>query len=246
MIFKRSSSGSWSTVTFDTTDYYYNTIGRTITSEAPIGAADVASAEKFALVVKGIGRFVFANTSSGAIFSGGLTVNDSATIEVKKNSWPGKGDVTMNGTSTLLMYTGGEARTGNVTVNGGATLAVAESGTATLGGNLTLKEGAKLQFNVSKVDTMATLALASGKNVTLPANDKSVKVNVAADESLMERALNRATTDPYVLISGAGLQESDLSKFELANPPTWASRLAVVDGNLVLYSRAPGLVISIK
>ena len=108
VFYKHSSSTTWSHLTFDTTDYYDNTIGRTITCEAPIGADGSDSAEKFRVTVKGKGKFVFANTSDTTIFSGGLTVQDTATVEVKPNAKPGKGAITLGaGTTLALTSTGG-------------------------------------------------------------------------------------------------------------------------------------------
>ena len=103
VFYKHSSSSTWSYLTFDTTDYYDNTIGRTITCEAPISAADAASAEKFRVTVKGKGKFVFANTSDGNIFSGGLIVQDTATVEVKANAKPGNGTITLGAGTTLAL-----------------------------------------------------------------------------------------------------------------------------------------------
>ena len=102
-VFYKHSSSTWSHLTFDTTDYYDSSIGRTITCEAPISAADAASAEKFDVTVKGKGKFVFANTSNGNIFSGGLIVQDSATVEVKPNAKPGKGAITLGAGTTLAL-----------------------------------------------------------------------------------------------------------------------------------------------
>ena len=61
VVYKHNSSTE-STVTFDTTDFYDGTIGRTITCESLIGAVNAASAEKFKVNVTGCGKFVFANT----------------------------------------------------------------------------------------------------------------------------------------------------------------------------------------
>ena len=233
-IYKRSSS-SWTTVTFDTTDYYDNTIARTITCEAPIGAANADSATKLGVTVKGKGKFVFANTSDGNIFSGGLTVNDSATVEVKANAWPGKGAVTLNGTSTLLMHTGGAARTGAITVNSGATLEVAEtSGTASLGGALTIESGAALKFKLSG-ENNATLALTS---LTLNATTES--------KALIEFAAGsvKPIGQSYTLTSGGAFTEGDEQKFAL--PEGDFGKLSVnEDGNLV-YTAPKYFYIKVK
>ena len=233
VIYKHSSSGSWSDVTFDTTDYYDKTTGRTITSEAPIGAADAASAAKFRVTVKGKGRFVFANTSDYNIFSGGLTVNDSATIEAKANAWPGKGAVTLNGTSTLLMHTGGAARTGAITLNSGTTLEVAEtSGTASLGGALTMNQGSKLKFK-----------LAGNGNARLALTDLTLNAT-AENKALVEFASGSVKSygGSYTLTSGGKFSEGDEAKFAL--PEGDGGKLAIEGGNLV-YT-APEVYFHIK
>ena len=113
VLYKQTSSSSWSYLTFDTTDYYDSAIGRTITCEAPIGAQDAASAKKFRVTVKGKGTFVFANThddknKTEKIFSGGLVVQDTATVEVKAGAKPGTGEITLNaGTTLALDYSSG-------------------------------------------------------------------------------------------------------------------------------------------
>ena len=94
----------FSQLTFDTSDYYDNTIGRTITCEAQIGAKDSNYAKKIAVTVKGKGTFVFANTSSSdKIFAGGLTVQDTATVKVNAGCTPGHGVITLGAGTTLAL-----------------------------------------------------------------------------------------------------------------------------------------------
>ena len=103
VFYRAQDSSSWSYLTFDTTDYYDSAVGRTITCEAPISAV-ASAADKFRVTVKGKGKFVFANTSSSAtLFSGGLVVQDSATIEVKPNARPGAGAITLGAGTTLAL-----------------------------------------------------------------------------------------------------------------------------------------------
>ena len=238
VLYKRSSSGSWSTVTFDTTDYYDNTVGRTITSEAQIGAEDAASAAKFGVTVKGIGKFVFANTHDDAaddkkIFSGGLTVTNSATVEVMANSCPGTGPVTLNGTSTLLLHTGGsKARTGAIAVNDGATLKVAESGTVKLGGDLRLNDGATLAFNFTDRKNAPVLDLTDG-SVTF-GTEAQVKVSLSGA---------RPIGGKHVLASGSQIE--GMASFVKADDcPKWVKRFGVDgDGNLYAEVFANGMVI---
>lgn len=235
---KHSNSTANTTLTFDTTDYYDNTIGRTITCEAPICGEDAASAAKFLVAVKGKGRFVFANTSDGNIFSGGLTVNDSATVEVKPNAWPGKGAVTMNGTSTLLMHTNTLARTGAIMVNKGATLKVAESGTAKLGGNLTLKDGATLAFNFTERRTAPVLDIA-GNGVTF---DKGSTTNVTVKVSAAEGVVPSRADNQFELTSGGGFDPENVTvSFGEADKPDWVKNVFVNNAsNIVLVVKSVG------
>ena len=235
VFYKQSSSSTLSHLTFDTTDYYDSSIGRTITCEAPIGAADAASAGKFDVTVKGKGKFVFANTSDGNIFSGGLTVQDSATVEVMPNSWPGRGAVTLNGTSTLLLHTGGAARTGAVTVNNGATLKVAESGTVSLGGNLTLNDGATLAFNFTDKRTPPVLNLAG---VELGVQ-KSVKVSLSSADGIRP-AYTSGNEGKYALTSGGAFADKTV-EFDV-DAPDWANGVSIEDGEIVLSVKQMGTI----
>ncbi|MBP5511364.1 MAG: hypothetical protein J6Z49_10645 [Kiritimatiellae bacterium] len=154
-IYKHNSTTT-STLTFDTSDYYDPSVGRTITCEAPIAAENANSANAFKVNVKGCGGFVFANTSDGNIFAGGLTVQDSATVSVMPSARPGKGAVTLQGTSTLKL---------------------AQSGTVTLGGNLSLAEGTTLAFNYTDNATAPVLDV-TDKTVTA-SGTIAVKVSAA-------------------------------------------------------------------
>ena len=103
---KIGSSGN-TTVTFDTTDYYDNTVGRTITAESGIGGSSANYASTVLVVVQGIGRFVFANTGiDDNDFAGGLTVKGSATVEVRNGARPGRGNVTLQDSTRLVVPSG--------------------------------------------------------------------------------------------------------------------------------------------
>ena len=236
VVYKHNSSTTWSTVTFDTTDFYDGTIGRTITCESLIGAANHASAEMFKVNVTGIGKFVFANTVDNAnIFSGGLTVTNSATVEVMANAWPGKGPVTLNGTSTLLMHTGGDARTGAIMVNDGATLKVAETGTATLGGELRLNDGATLAFNFTEKNAAPRLVVPS---VTF-GDSANVRVAVSRGDRMVARG-------SYAIVEGLG-NDVTSDRFQFAGEkPKWVGSMCVEDGKLVLNTIGAGFTFILK
>ena len=161
-----------STVTFDTTDYYDSTVGRTITAESGIGGSSANNAAGLGVVVQGIGRFVFANTGTNDCdFAAGLTVKDSATVAVKPGARPGRGTVTMIDTSTLE---------------------VAGSGTVVLGDSLTLGENATLAFNFTARDSAPVLSIPSDS--TLP-ETVNVKISKAED-------FQRVRFGSYALTSG--------------------------------------------
>ncbi len=178
--FYKHSSSTWSHLTFDTTDYYDSTIGRTITCEAPIGADGSASAEKFRVTVKGKGKFVFANTSDTTIFSGGLIVQDTATVEVKPNAKPGKGAITLGAGTTLAL-----AATDN-TFSLSNTLNLPTTGIATLridGKRLRSGEGLEIATignaaSVTKDNVKIEGDAIGGRKTTLRIEDGKLLLNI--------------------------------------------------------------------
>jgi len=180
VFYKTSSSSTWSSLTFDTTDYYDNTIGRTITCEAPISAADAASAAKFRVTVKGKGKFVFANTSNGNIFSGGLIVQDAATVEVKANAKPGKGTITLGAGTTLALTSTSSTFTAltnslNLPTEGAATIRIDGE---------RLKAGDHIIATVGNAATSANVALdensavLAGRKAELRVEDGKLLLNI--------------------------------------------------------------------
>ena len=169
------------------------------------------------LRVEGNGKVVFANEYSD--FSGGLTVIDTATASVKAGCKPGSGAVTL---AT------------------GTTLEVAESGTATIGGNLTIANGAALSFNFTDRTTTPILALASEKTVTAAGTVK-VKVSKSEDMKYPDTTSGLITRQ---LTSGFGLAAD--TPLQLVDKPDWVNGVAVVDGDIVLTLKARGLMLIVK
>ena len=147
------------------------------------------------------------------------------------------GGVTASGTSIVSVNAGCSPGSGAVTLNDTATLRVAQSGAATLGGELTTEANTTLAFNFTDSATAPTL---TATGVVLPA-DGAVGVEITSD--------NGFASGSYTLISGAGLTNGNLAKFEM-NPrlsKDWRGSLSISDGNLVLTVKpAPGLVIAVK
>lgn len=217
---RKVGSSSDTTVTFDTTDYYENTVRRTITAESGIGGSTSAYADTFKVVVQGIGRFIFANTGiDDKDFAGGLTVKESATVAVRLGARPGRGAVTLEDTSTLE---------------------VSQSGTVTLGGNLSIADGAALGFNFTDRAATPILALASGKSAAAAG---TIKVKIAKSDDVAEvssagELLTRKIT------SGFGLPVN--TPVALEDAPKWVRSVAVVDGDIVLTLKSKGFFLVIK
>ena len=128
---------------------------------------------------------------------------------------------------------------GKLTVNDGATLQVAASGTVTLGGNLTLADGATLGFNFTERDVAPTLAASS---VTASG---AVSVKASAADGI--RPKGGAT--PYTLTTGGGFTGVSLTLDKTdAEASKWATGVSVDErtGNIVLTVKPVGLMIFVK
>lgn len=173
------------TVTFDTTDYYDSSIGRTITAESGIGGSTSANAAKVKVAVQGIGRFVFANTGTNDCdFAGGLTVKGTATVEVKNGARPGAGNVTLQDSSRLVVPSGGIAIGGTLALGAGTSLVVsnltagatapvtANSATAVAGARIVVGGTTQLTPGSYPVLTLASAEAAAAvvPNLTLDAS----------------------------------------------------------------------------
>ena len=110
-----------------------------------------------------------------------ITVSGSGMVKVNRpcnnTSQP---TVTVTNTATLAIKPGASLGTGATTVNGGATFEVAESGTVTLGGDMTLKDGATLKFTFTERGVAPVLDVNS-KAVTF-GDQKQIKVSLVGTE----------------------------------------------------------------
>ncbi len=137
-------------------------------------------------------------------------------------------------TATLAVKPGSNLGAGAVSVGSGATLALAEAGTVTLNGGLSAAAGATIVFQFGGA-TDTTLQIASGATLALPGEGGKVKIATAAGSTFV-------SGKKYTLVSGANLQESDLSKFEL--PEGADGELSLEDGNL-MYRPTKSFIIKI-
>jgi hypothetical protein len=181
---KIGNSGN-TTVTFDTTDYYDNTVGRTITAESGIGGSSANYASTVLVVVQGIGRFVFANTGiDDNDFAGGLTVKGSATVEVRNGARPGRGNVTLQDSTRLVVPSGRTTLGGTLAFGADTALVVsnltagaaapvtANSATAAAGARIVVGGTTQLKPGKYPVLTLASAEAAAAvvPNLTLDAS----------------------------------------------------------------------------
>lgn len=163
------------------------------------------------LRIEGSGKVIFANKYN--TFSGGLTVTDTATVAIKA----------------------GAPLPANTTVKSGAALEVFESGAVTLGGNITLEDGAVLGFNFTDRKIVPVLEIADGKTVTFGAN-KAIKV--------LASGIKRPVAGKHILTSGGDFSEASVTLAEGA--PDWVKGVSVEDGAIVLDVKPIGTVLTVR
>ena len=165
----------------------------------------------------GTGRRITVNAIVGNTKT--VSVTGSGTVRYNRVN-DNNAALTVSGTATLELGAGAKTGTGAVTVNANATLSVPEAGTGTVGGNLTLANGAALEFKLDG-DSETTLALDSGKTLTATA---TVGIKFAEGSIFVPGRT-------YTLLSGGNLADGDKAKFSL--PEGDRGVLSVSSGNLV-------------
>ena len=161
---------------------------------------------------------------------------------------PYSGEVVVTNTATLAINAGKKITTGAITVNSDATLEVAESaasaGTAsvTLGGNLTLADGATLAFNFTERNTVPTLAIASGKTVTVSG---TVKVKVSGRDLSGKKVWPKGKSGGHQLTTCGGFTSGNVV-FDETEMPNWVKEIKVENGNIVLDVKPRNMTIIVR
>ena len=141
---------------------------------------------------------------------------------------------TVKSGATLVLVPGANLGTSVLTVDDGGTLEVAESGTVTLGGGLTVANGAVLGFNFTDRRVAPQIAVAQGKTVTVSG---AVKVKVSGDVWPIG--------GDYVLTACGGFDAEGVSLADGA--PKWAKGIGVnEEGNIVLTVRPKPTMIIVR
>jgi hypothetical protein len=163
--------------------------------------------------VTGCGKVVFASTSTS---NRGLTVNDGATLAVS--------------TGAVFSVTTSDTTS---TVNSGGTIEVSESGVFTVSSNFTLADGACLGFNFTDKAVAPSLAVASGKTVTI---GSTVNVKISASDDI------RPKGGTYTLTGGMDFTGKTVN---IVDRPDWVQSVEIdASGNLVAMVKHNGLIIS--
>ena len=217
-IYHNGNNSGTRTLIFDTTDFYDNTIGRTITSYSPLKASNFPGL--LHVIVEGIGTFAFRNTQvENTYMSGTLTATNTATISVYSGSRPWNAAVTMHS---------------------GTTLKIAESGTGTVNKSLTLKADSSLAFHFTSTETAPVLAL--NNTLSLPATG-SVSVKVTADAGL-----NFNFGTKYEITSGGKFPADAVTSGKVVlseGSVSWATLFVNASGNLAVV-RKPYFTIKVR
>ena len=176
------------------------------------------------LIIAGKGKVVCNATATG-------TVTDGNTPRTAYS-----GAVQVKDTATLAIKPGETLTTGAISVASNATLQVTQSGKVALGGNLTLADGAVLDFNFTDKKPAPVLDV-TGKTVTF-GSQSNVVVRVTAEEG------KRAKGGVSVLTAGGKFAHANVT---LVDKPDWAMGVSVNDdGDIVLRAISNGLVIVVQ
>ena len=143
--------------------------------------------------------------------------------------------ITVADSATLAYKPGASLGTGLTTVNGGAALEVAMSGEVALMGNLTLKDGAVLGFDFTRMSETPVLKL-DGKTLVA---DGSIKVRISAPEG------KRPSGGRHYLTSGASLAD-DSSVSKVDGSPDWVIGVGVEEGKIYADIKPAGTRIIVR
>ena len=163
-------------------------------------------------MVAGCGMAVF---PSSATANRNVSVDDGATLAVS--------------TGAVFSVTTSDTTS---TVNSGGTIEVSESGVFTVSSKFTLADGACLGFNFTDKAVAPSLAVASGKTVTI---GSTVNVKISASDDI------RPKGGTYTLTGGMDFTGKTVN---IVDRPDWVQSVEIdASGNLVAMVKHNGLII---
>ena len=163
-------------------------------------------------MVAGCGMAVF---PSSATATRNVSVDDGATLAVS--------------TGAVFSVTTSDTTS---TVNSGGTIEVSESGVFTVSSKFTLADGACLGFNFTDKAVAPSLAVASGKTVTI---GSTVNVKISASDDI------RPKGGTYTLTGGMDFTGKTVN---IVDRPDWVQSVEIdASGNLVAMVKHNGLII---
>ena len=183
----------------------------------------------------GTGRTITIDAITCAQNTPTIKISGSGTLMLNKAAQnSAQPPVTVTGTATLAFKPGASLTTSNITVNAGAALKVAQSGVVALGCDLSLAADAILAFNFTERTERPVLDV-EGKTVTV-AEGGTIKVSVSGKWP-------KGRTQ--VLTSG-GKFTGKTVELVTEGKPTWAKRVDVVNGDIVLEVKPMAVMVTVK
>ena len=173
--------------------------------------------------------------------SGAVTIVGNGMVVANSSVKPGTSPVTVEGGATLAINPGKLITNGKMTVNSGATLSLPQSGEVTLGGDLTLADGAILAFNFTNRKVEPILALASEKSLSFDGEgEKNIAVKVSGDVWPLG--------GKHILTATGGFNAEGVTVSLITEgAPKWAKDVYVnEDGNIVLDVKPMGTKVIVR
>ena len=182
----------------------------------------------------GVGRTITIDARTrGDGSSVAITVSGSGMVKVNKACYNAtQPTVTVTNTATLAFKPGASLGTGATTVNGGATFEVAESGTVTLGGDMTLKDGATLKFTFTERGVAPVLDVNS-KAVTF-GTQKEIKVSLSGKRPAY------GSDGRYFLTQNGNFSAATVAKAD--DCAYWVKDVGIENGNIYAEIIPQGLM----
>jgi hypothetical protein len=221
------SSASLSNVAFgfDTTDWFDKTTGRTITINGNISNQG-SSSKAFSAFGKGKVVFNCDYTNCG----GGLIASNGVTVAIRSGARPGSSSLTMKRGTKLAVES--SVTTGEI---GGS-------------GTVTFEPGSTLALNFTSASTPPVIAFSAASSLDLPgAGDEPLKVKIAAEDDLSFHSVD--LPEKYQVTTNGKFSDGDVPDGKVVlddASPFWVRGIGVEDGNLYVYTRAPGLSLSVR
>ena len=115
-------------------------------------------------------------------------------------------------------------------------------------GTVTFEPGSTLALNFTSASTPPVIAFSAASSLDLPgAGDEPLKVKIAAEDDLSFHSVD--LPEKYQVTTNGKFSDGDVPDGKVVlddASPFWVRGIGVEDGNLYVYTRAPGLSLSVR